>query len=118
MRSAEGEKQAENLYHLSYYRKFVQIASFSLPHPSGAPSSEGAVNLQIPTVSPNLYDIGGAGTMSDVNNYLRRTGDGSRPLSCTVTVTVHDIYNFDTYREWNSFGNTMNNLAYTYHKLG
>ena len=44
-----GEKKAENLYHLSYYRKFVQIASFSLTHPSGARSSEGAAKLQAPT---------------------------------------------------------------------
>ena len=36
----------------------------------------------------------------------------------TATVTVHDTYNFDTFREWNSFGNTMNNLAYAYHILG
>ncbi len=35
----------------------------------------------------------------------------------TATVTVHDIYNFDTLREWNSFGNVMNNLAYIYHFL-
>ena len=36
----------------------------------------------------------------------------------TAAVTVHDTYNFDTFREWNSFGNTMNNLAYAYHILG
>lgn len=36
----------------------------------------------------------------------------------TATVTVHDVYNFDTFREWNSFGNAMNNLAYAYHLLG
>ena len=34
------------------------------------------------------------------------------------TVTVDDTYNFDTIREWDSFGNTMNNLAYLYHFLG
>ena len=40
------------------------------------------------------------------------------PLSLTATVTVHDTYNFDTYREWNSFGNAMNNLAYSFHGWG
>ena len=49
VRSAEGEKKAENLYDLSYYRKIVQIESFSLPHPSGAPSSEGASVSEAPT---------------------------------------------------------------------
>ncbi len=32
----------------------------------------------------------------------------------TATVTVHDTYNFDHVREWNSFGNVMNNLAFIY----
>ena len=36
----------------------------------------------------------------------------------TATVTVHDTYNFDKIREWNSFGNIMNNLALIYHLLG
>ena len=36
----------------------------------------------------------------------------------TATVTIHDNYDFDSYREWNSFGNVMNNLAYLYHSLG
>lgn len=36
----------------------------------------------------------------------------------TATVKVHDIYNFDAFRAWNSFGNTMNNIAYAYHVLG
>ena len=35
-----------------------------------------------------------------------------------ATVTVHDTYNFDTLREWDGFGNIMNNLAYIYHFLG
>ena len=35
-----------------------------------------------------------------------------------ATVTVHDEYNFDTFRECNSFGNIMNNIAYIYHFLG
>ena len=33
----------------------------------------------------------------------------------TATVTVHDTYNFDSYRAWNSFGNILNNIAYAYH---
>ena len=35
-----------------------------------------------------------------------------------ATVTVHDTYNFDTLREWDGFGNIMNNIAYIYHFLG
>jgi hypothetical protein len=33
-------------------------------------------------------------------------------------VSVHDTYNFDKFRECNSFGNVMNNLAYSHHILG
>ena len=36
----------------------------------------------------------------------------------TASITVHDIYNFDSMREENSFGNFMNNLAYKYHSAG
>ncbi len=36
----------------------------------------------------------------------------------TATVVVHDVYNFDSYREWNSLGNIMNNLAYAYSFIG
>ena len=36
----------------------------------------------------------------------------------TANVTVYDKYNFDKIREWEGFGNIMNNLAYTYHVLG
>ena len=36
----------------------------------------------------------------------------------TATVVVHDIYNFDKLREWNSFGNVMNNIAFLYNALG
>lgn len=32
----------------------------------------------------------------------------------TATVEIHDVYNFDEVREWNSFGNVMNNLAIAY----
>ncbi len=32
-------------------------------------------------------------------------------------VTVTDVYNFDSLRKWNSFGNDMNNLAYIYHNV-
>ena len=32
----------------------------------------------------------------------------------TATVVVYDRYDFDEFREWNSFGNIMNNLAYSY----
>ena len=36
----------------------------------------------------------------------------------TAIVVVNDTYNFDCEREWDSFGNIMNNLAYFYHKNG
>lgn len=36
----------------------------------------------------------------------------------TAMVTVSDTYNFDALREWNSFGNVMNNLAFIYHAFG
>ncbi len=36
----------------------------------------------------------------------------------TAIVTVHDKYNFDSFRSWNSFGNIMNNFAYAYHLSG
>ena len=39
----EGEKKTKIC---TIYRKFVQIESFSLPHPSGAPSSEGATKQE------------------------------------------------------------------------
>ena len=48
------------------YRTLVQIASFSLPHPTGAPSSEGAASLQAPTVDYSFYNIESA--------YTGRTG--------------------------------------------
>ena len=40
---AEGEKKPKIC---TIYRKLVQIANFSLPHPSGAPSSEGATKQE------------------------------------------------------------------------
>ena len=36
----------------------------------------------------------------------------------TASVIVHDTYNFDSIRTWNSFGNIMNNFAHIYHNLG
>ena len=42
------------------YRKLKQIVNFSLPHPSGAPSSEGAAKLKFPTASLNFFNNGGA----------------------------------------------------------
>ena len=35
-----------------------------------------------------------------------------------ANVVVHDTYNFDSYRDWNSFGNIMNNIAYAYSHIG
>lgn len=35
-----------------------------------------------------------------------------------ATVEVSDTYNFDEFRDWNSFGSVANNLAYLYHLLG
>ena len=35
-----------------------------------------------------------------------------------ATVEVYDRYDFNNLREWNSFGNIMNNLAYIYHIFG
>ncbi len=36
----------------------------------------------------------------------------------TATVTVYDTYDFDEFRDWNSFGSIMNNLAYIYSFFG
>ena len=36
----------------------------------------------------------------------------------TAKVIVYDYYNFDSVREWNSFGNIMNNIAYYMHQYG
>ena len=42
-----------------------------------------------------------------------------REMMCyRATITVHDTYNFDSLREWEGFGNVMNNLAYIYHVFG
>ena len=41
-----------------------------------------------------------------------------REVQYTATVVVHDTYNFDALREWDSFGNTMNNIAYIYNAFG
>ena len=60
---AEGEKKPKIC---TIYRKIVQIASFSLPHPSGAPSSEGAASLQAPTIDYRFYNI--------ESSYTGRTG--------------------------------------------
>lgn len=38
-------------------------------------------------------------------------------IQYTATVTVHDTYDFDL-KEWDGFGNWMNNLAYVYHIFG
>ena len=35
-----------------------------------------------------------------------------------ATVLVYDEYDFDNLREWDGFGNIMNNIAYEYHMLG
>ena len=36
----------------------------------------------------------------------------------TATAIVHDKYNFDAFREWDGFGNIMNNLAYAFSIFG
>ena len=62
----EARKERKKVKICTIYRKFVQIASFSLPHPSGAPSSEGAASLQAPTVDYSFYNI--------ESSYTGRTG--------------------------------------------
>ena len=57
----------------------------------------------------------------DVATETRSVGFGRwkhEEIRHTATVVVSDIYNFDSLRDWNSFGNIMNNIAYLYHLAG
>ena len=126
---AEGEKKPKTC---TIYRKIVQIASCSLPHPSGAPSSEGATKQEplrliltcsISTVPTSLRlrgrtpregrPYGRIGRQFDRNLPIRNSvsiansGTIHCPLSTVNLLAAHNSSHRPINRNWSNFEHSL-----------